>query len=135
MENNYYKLLNFVSKLSQPKLKDAALETLSNRDENHGDSVLEIYETGIDNAEAVIAIEARRVLKEIAMSEMADITKMIKETQKTILSEQDIITKAFEATGGNVSRMNEMTGIPVRTIYNRLDKYNLDRRNYNFNAN
>ena len=133
MENNYYKLLNFVTKLSQPKMSDSALDTKSRLDEGKGEYIIDIFENGIDNAEAIIAIEARKLLQTLSSTQEADITQMIKETQSALLSDEDIIRKAFEATGGHVSRMVKMTGMPTRTIYNKLDKYGLDRRKYNFN--
>jgi DNA-binding NtrC family response regulator len=132
MENNYYKLLNFITKLSQPKLKDEALETKSSFTENRGNNAIDIFEDGIDNAEAIIAIEARKLLMTLSMSESLDITQIIKESQKIILNEEQIIRKAFTATGGHAGRMSKMIGMPLRTVYNNLKKYDLDRRVYTF---
>ena len=132
MEENYYKLLNFVTKLSKPKLKDEALETLSFFTEKKGETALDIFENGIDNAEAIIAIEARRLLQKINISENIDITHLIKESQKSLLDEEQIVRKAFLATGGHAGRMAKMTGMPLRSVYNKMKKYNLDRRTYSF---
>lgn len=128
MENNYYKLLNFVTKLSQPKLKDEALETKSSLTENIGNSAIDIFENGIDNAEAIIAIEARKLLEMLAMSDSLDITKLIKETQKVVLDDEQIIRKAFMAAGGDVKKMSEITGFAQRTLYNKMIKYGIDRK-------
>ena len=132
MEENYYKLLNFVTRLSKPKLKDHALETLSNLNEKKGETDLDIFENGIDNAEAIIAIEARRLLQKINILENLDITQLIKDSQKLILDDEQIIKKAFLATGGHAGRMSEMTGMPLRSVYNKMKKYDLDRRTYKF---
>lgn len=132
MELNYYKLLNFVSKLSRPKIKDEALLTLSRIDEKKGNSAIDIFENGIDNAEAIIAIEARRLLSSINTTASLDLNKMTKESQNMVLDEEGVVTRAFKATGGNVLEMHEMTGIPIRTIYKKLKKYNLNRKDYDF---
>lgn len=133
MENNYYKLLNFVTKLSQPKLKGEALETKSSFTEKRGNSAIDIFEDGIDNAEAVIAIEARKLLEILAMSESLDITKLIKETQKVVMDDEQIVRKAFMAAGGDVKKMSEITGFAQRTLYNKMIKYGIDRkRGYSF---
>lgn len=128
MENNYYKLLNFVTKLSQPKLKDEALQTKSNFTEDIGNSAIDIFENGIDNAEAVIAIEARKLLLTLGSPESLDITKLIKETQKVVLDDEQIVRKAFVAAGGDLKKMSEITGFAQRTLYTKMIKYNISRK-------
>jgi transcriptional regulator of acetoin/glycerol metabolism len=132
MEDNYYKLLNFITKLSRPKLKDEVLEKLSNFNEKKGETALDIFENGIDSAEAIIAIEARRVLKNINIPENVDITKLVKESQESLLDEEQIIKKAFLATGGHAVRMSSITGMPIKSVYTKMKKYNLNRKTYRF---
>lgn len=128
MENNYYKLLNFVTKLSQPKLKDEALQTKSNFTEDIGNSAIDIFENGIDNAEAVIAIEARKLLLTLGSPESLDITKLIKETQKVVLGDEQIVRKAFMAASGDLKKMSEITGFAQRTLYTKMIKYGISRK-------
>lgn len=128
MENNYYKLLNFVTKLSQPKLKDEALQTKSNFTEDIGNSAIDIFENGIDNAEAVIAIEARKLLLTLGSPESLDITKLIKETQKVVLDDEQIVRKAFMAASGDLKKMSEITGFAQRTLYTKMIKYGISRK-------
>jgi DNA-binding NtrC family response regulator len=128
MENNYYKLLNFVTKLSQPKMRDEALETRSNFTEDIGNSAIDIFENGIDNAEAIIAIQARKLLLALGSSESLEIVKMVVESQKLVLDDEQIVRKAFMATNGDVKKMSEITGFAQRTLYTKMIKYGLDRK-------
>ena len=128
MENNYYKLLNFITRLSQPKLKDEALETKSSFTENRGNNAIDIFEDGIDNAEAVIAIEARRLLQTLGSSESLEIVKMVVDSQKVVLDDEQIVRKAFMAAGGDVKLMSEITGFAQRTLYTKMNKYGINRK-------
>ena len=128
MENNYYKLLNFITRLSQPKLKDEALETKSSFTENRGNNAIDIFEDGIDNAEAVIAIEARKLLLTLGSSESLEIVKMVVDSQRVTLDDEQIVRKAFMAAGGDVKLMSEITGFAQRTLYTKMKKYGIFRK-------
>jgi len=131
MENNYYKLLNFVTKLSQPKLGVQALNTLNNRDENHGSSAVEIFEDGIDNAEAIIAIEARKLLETLKTGGGFNFsTKVVEKVLIKINSEDEPDLKKVEDShikywlsknNGNKIKTAKNLGISVKTLYNRVE--------------
>jgi transcriptional regulator of acetoin/glycerol metabolism len=124
METEYYKLLNFVTRLSQPKLKIVALENMSKLTEKNGNTAIDIFEHGIDNAESIIAIEARKLL--IGLKTANEEPKQV-----ATWSEEKVMRDAFIAAGGNVSKMIEATKIPQRTIYKKIKKYNLTKESRN----
>lgn len=134
MENNYYKLLNFVTKLSQPKKTDFFLDAKSNLDESKGEYIIDIFENGIDNAEAIIAIEARKLLKSMEIMRNVEIVEMMNEVEdseeakENSPNEEQIIRQAFQATGGNVPKMVEMTKIPMRTLYKKINKFGMNKK-------
>lgn len=129
MEDNYYKMLNFITRLSKPKLSVDALKKYSELDETTGEDALDIFESGIDNAESIIAIEARRLLKDIFSGPVDTSVFIIKPRQK-IQNEEETIKALYFAHGGNVSKMAKESGIPIRTIYKAMTRHGLSRRKY-----
>lgn len=133
MNNNYHRLYNFVHKISKPKLKEAALETHMNLDEKKGDDAVEIFENGIDNAEAVYAVEARKILKalveetaeEIAPAPLVVHTVTVSDDSSVILPLKEVenrhIQEVLLKMNNNRTHAAQALGISLKTLYNKME--------------
>lgn len=143
MNNNYHRLYNFVHKISKPKLKEAALETHMNLDEKKGDDAVEIFENGIDNAEAVYAVEARKILKALEPDEpektttvgffdietggldnkSAILTPTVEFTPILPLKEVENrhIQEVLLKMNNNRTHAAQALGISLKTLYNKME--------------
>lgn len=58
-------MINFIEKLSKPKVSQEILENKLLLSEDDGDNAEEIFINGTDFTEAEIALEARKILKKV----------------------------------------------------------------------
>lgn len=127
-EDNYYKIISFISKLSKPKLRDQALVTMRRLDDSKGETAREIFENGSDNAEALIATEARDLLSSLKLMKLLDIKKMSVDAQLRIFDEKELMIRAWKVSGGSQKGMQNITGMPARSVRNKIKLYGLNKQ-------